>query len=108
LFWFVVVLIGSIAGMLFVQFLARSFARAKSAQAMKRPVAVSASPRPAPGPPGPQEVALAAALPLVTLPVVVPERRTRRLHLADARTGILLGTILGPCRAHQSDADDRV
>jgi len=31
------------------------------------------------------------------------ERRTRRLHLTDARKGIVLATILGPCRAHSPD-----
>src|SRR5688500_5420163 len=97
LLWFAVLLIGLIAGMLFVQFLPRRLARARTAQAVKRPVAVSASPRPSVGRSAPQEVALATALPSVIPPAVVPERRTRRLHLADARAGIVLGTIFGPC-----------
>ena len=39
--------------------------------------------------------------------VAARERPTRRLNLADARKGVGLAAILGPCRAQPLDQDQR-
>ncbi len=93
-----IVLMASISALLFARFLARAMARTQSAEAPRIPPAAPATPTPAAGP-APQEVA-PTQLPLPMMPVAaVRERRRRRLRVADARKGIVLATILGPCRA---------
>ena len=102
-----IVLIAAISAMLLARFLARAMARKQPAEAPRIPPAAPAAPAPAAGPPTPQEVVLARS-PTPMRPLAAGrERPTQRLNLADARKGIVLATILGPCWAHSADEDHR-
>jgi len=99
-----IVLTAWLGAILLARFLARAMARRQPAQTPGIPPA--ALPAPAAGPPMPREIALARFL-APARPLVVRERPKGRLNLADARKGIVLATILGPCRAHSPDDDHR-
>lgn len=105
--WLVIVLAASLSVILFARSLARAMARVLSAETRRIPPAVPAMPAPAAGPRTPQTVALARPPTPMRRPAVVRERPTRRLNLADARKGMVLATILGPCRARSLDEDHR-
>ena len=98
-----IVLSAAISAMLLARFLARTMARTPSAEAPRVPPVVPATPTPAAGPPTPQEVALAQSPTPMSPVTVVRERPTRRLNLTDARRGIVVATILGPCWAQSPD-----
>lgn len=100
-----IVLMASISAMLFARFLARAIARAQSAEAPNSSGAGPTALAPAAGSPTPQDFELVQSPPPMTPLAVVPERRARHLNLADARTAIVLATILGPCRAHSPAGD---
>ena len=102
-----IVLIAAISAMLVARFLARALARKQPGAAPRIPPAVPPAPAPAAGPPTPQEVVLVQS-PTPMRPLAAGrERPTRRLNLADARKGIVLATILGPCGAQSADQDHR-
>jgi hypothetical protein len=44
-------------------------------------------------------------VPAASTPRVFRQRRVSKMTVADARTGIVLAAILGPCRAHAPDDD---
>jgi len=96
-----IVLSAAISAMLLARFLARTMARTPSAEAPRIPHV--APPAPAAGPPSPQEVVLAQSPTPMSPVTVVRERPTRRLNLTDARRGIVVATILGPCWAQSPD-----
>ena len=96
-----IVLIAAIGTMFLARFLAGAMARTQPAEVPRIPPVASVAP--AAGQPTPQEVVLAQA-PAPMRPVaVIGERPTRRLNLADARRGIVVATILGPCWAQSPD-----
>lgn len=103
----VIALAVAISAMLAARFLVRAIARKPPAEAPRIPPAVPPARATAAGPPTPQEIAL-AQFPTPIRPLAVArERQTRRLNVADARKGIVLATILGPCRAQSLDQDHR-
>ena len=102
-----IVLIGAISAMLVAPFLARGLARKQPAEAPRIPPAAPPVLAPATGPPTPQEVVLAQSPTPIRPLAAGRERPTRRLNLADARKGIVLATILGPCGAQSPDQDHR-
>ena len=97
----------AISAMLAARFLARAIARKPSAEAPRIPPAAPPVLAPATGPPTPQEVVLAQSPTPIRPLAAGRERPTRRLNLADARKGIVLAAILGPCGAHSLDHDHR-
>jgi hypothetical protein len=102
-----IVLIAAISGMLLARFLARTIARKQPAEVPRIPPAAPRARAPAGGPPTPPEVVLAQS-PTPMRPLAAGrERQTRRLNLANARKGIVLTTILGPCGAQSLDQDHR-
>jgi hypothetical protein len=97
-----VVIMAVIGATLLVRFLAGTKAGgppAPGAHAVRvPPVPGAASPLPM----RPQPVLGAAARPTEPMALTL-HRRRRRVTLADARTGIVLATILGACRAHRAE-----
>jgi len=102
-----IVLFAAISAMLLARFLARAIARKPPAEAPRIPPAAPPARAPAAGPPTPQEVVLAPSPTPMKPLAAARERQTRRLNLADARKGIVLATILGPCGAQSLDQDHR-
>ena len=100
----VIVLAVAIGAMLAARFLVRAMARKPPAEAPRIPPAVPPARATAAGPPTPQEIVLAQ---FPTPLAAAHERQTRRLNVADARKGIVLATILGPCGAQSLDQDHR-
>ena len=98
------VLIAAISAMLLARFLARAIARKQPAEVPRIPPAVPPARTPAVGPPTPKVVLAQSLTPMRPL-AAGRERQTRRLNRADARKGIVLATILGPCKAHSLDQD---
>jgi hypothetical protein len=104
----IIVLIVAISAMVVIGFLARAMAREAPAEVPRIPPASLPAPAPAAGPPTPQEVVLAQS-PTPMRPLAADrERPARRLTLADARKGIVLLTILGPCGAQSPDRNHRL
>lgn len=101
------VLIAAISALLLARFLARAIVRKQLAAAPRIPPPAAPAGAPAARPPTPQEVVRAQSPTPMRLLGAGHERQTRRLHLADARKGIVLATILGPCWAHSPDEDHR-
>ncbi|OFW31222.1 MAG: hypothetical protein A3H97_10005 [Acidobacteria bacterium RIFCSPLOWO2_02_FULL_65_29] len=102
-----IVLAAAISAMLAARFLARAIAGKPPAEAPRIPPVVPAARAPADGSATPQEVVLAQSPTPMRLLAAGRERPTRRLNLADARKGIVLATILGPCGAQSADQDHR-
>lgn len=103
----VIAFAAAISAMLAATFLARAIARKPSAEAPRIRPAAPPVLAPAAGPPTPQEVVLAQSPTPIRPFAAAHERRTRRLNLADARKGVVLATILGPCGAQSLDQDHR-
>lgn len=102
-----IVLIAALSAMLLARFLARAIARKPPAEVPRIPPAAPRARAPAVGPPTPPEVVLAQS-PTPMRPLAAGrERQTRRLNLADARKGIVLATILGPCGPPSLNQDHR-
>ena len=102
-----IVLIAAISALLVGRFLARAMVRTRPAEAPRMRPATPPAPAPAAAPATPQEVVLAQSPTPMRLLAAGRERPTRRLNLADARKGIVLATILGPCGAQSADQDHR-
>ncbi|HLG56218.1 MAG TPA: hypothetical protein VI485_12865 [Vicinamibacterales bacterium] len=102
-----VVLIAAISAMLLARVLARAIARRQPTEVPRIPPAAPPARAPAVGPPTPQEVVLAQSQTPIRPLAAARERPKRRLNLADARKGIVLATILGPCGPHSLDQDHR-
>ena len=103
----VIVLAVAIGAMLAARFLVRAMARKPPAEAPRIPPAVPPARATAAGPPTPQEIVLAQFPTPIGPLAAAHERQTRRLNVADARKGIVLATILGPCGAQSLDQDHR-
>jgi len=103
----VIVLAVAIGAMLAARFLVRAMARKPPAEAPRIPLAVPSARATAAGPPTPQEVVLAQFPTSIGPLAAARERQTRRLNLSDARKGIVLATILGPCAAQPLDQNHR-
>ena len=103
----VIVLAVAIGAMLAARFLVRAMARKPPAEAPRIPPAVSPARATAAGPPTPQEIVLAQFPTSIRPLAATRERQTRRLNVADARRGIVLATILGPCGAQSLDQNHR-
>lgn len=99
-------LAASIGAMVFVLYVARVIAREHPAEAPRSSAAGPAAPAPAAGPPTPP-VAGPAQVPPPSPLAIVPGSGRRRLDRVYARTGVVLATILGPCRALAPPEDDR-
>jgi hypothetical protein len=99
----VIVLAVAISAMLAARFLVRAMARKPPAEAPRIPPAVPPARATAAGPPTPQEIVL-AQFPTSIRPLAAARER---LNVADARKGIVLATILGPCGAQSLDQDHR-
>jgi hypothetical protein len=98
-----VVIMAVIGAMLLVRFLAGT----KAGGRRPAPGAHAVRVPPVPGAAGrlpmrPQPVLGASARPTEPMALTL-HRRRRRVTLADARTGIVLATILGACRAHRAE-----
>jgi hypothetical protein len=102
---FFFVLIAAISAMLLARFLGRAIARKQPAEVPRIPPAVPPGRAPAVGPPPPPEVVLARSQTPMRPLAAGRERQTRRLNRADARKGIVLAAILGPCKDHSLDQD---
>ena len=103
----VIVLAVAIGATLAARFLVRAMARKPPAEAPRIAPAVPPARATAAGPPAPQEIVLAQSPTPIRPLAVARERQTRRLTLADARKGVVLATILGPCGAQSLDQDHR-
>jgi len=102
-----IVLAAAISAMLAARFLARAMARTQPAEVPRIPPVAPPAPARTAGPPTPQEVVQAQSPTPIRPLAAARERQTRRLNLADARKGIVLASILGPCRAQSLDQDHR-
>lgn len=102
-----IVLAAAISAMLLARFLARAMVRKQPDEAARTSPASLPTPVPAAGPPTQQEIVLAQSPTPMSPLAAGRERQTRRLNLADARKGIVLATILGPCGAQSGNQDHR-
>jgi hypothetical protein len=95
-------IVASIAALLVLARFVPHTARPSEAKGGEHPVSGRSATAPSMAPPStPQKTVL---VPVASTPLF-RRGRVSRVTVADARTGIVLAAILGPCRAHASDDD---